>query len=104
MEGCKAHSSKTKPVSVRSITACANGIFTNSHHPLIDTTTLHDTRPRDVRDCSVCYDICLSSRPHEVKDAVGNISIRNNVGTFKESFMMVKNAIGCYVLPDSYKP
>jgi hypothetical protein len=100
MEGCKALSS----VPVRSITACANGIFTNTCRPLINTTTLHDTRPRDIRDCTVCYDFCLSSRPHEVKDAVGNISIRNNVGTFKESFMMVKNAVGCYVLPDSYKP
>ncbi|CAB5209623.1 uncharacterized protein OCT59_017991 [Rhizophagus irregularis] len=104
MEGCKVLSSKTIPLPVRSITACANGIFTNSCRPLINNTTLHDTRSRDVRDCTVCYDICLSNRPHEVKDAVGNISIRNNVGTFKESFMMVKNAIGCYVLPDSYKP
>lgn len=104
MEGCKALGSKSIPLPVRSITACANGIFTNSCRPLINNTTLHDTRSRDVRDYTVCYDICLSNRPHEVKDAVGNISIRNNVGTFKESFMMVKNAIGCYVLPDSYKP
>ncbi|GBC05569.1 hypothetical protein RclHR1_00630016 [Rhizophagus clarus] len=98
MEGYKALSSKTIPVPVRSITACANGILTNSYRPLINTTTLRDTCP------PVCYDICLSSRPYEVKGAVNNISIRNNVGTFKESFMMVKNAIGCYVLPDSYKP
>src|ERR1051325_7085552 len=82
MEGCKAFSSKIVPA--RSVTS---GVFTSTKaHNVGNIATRHSNCP-----------------PSDANKDIRNSAIRYDIGTFKESLVMVKNSTGCYVLPESYK-